>query len=131
MLLLRPLRRVLWPPATLRCALRVPLVCRGVARPHVNIVKRILYGLVATILLVPGANAASPGDSADGQRLHEANCTGCHNAGVYTRENRQVRSLDALKQQLEGCGHVAKKEFSVTETQSIIKYLNERFYHFQ
>jgi len=85
---------------------------------HLNIVKRIFYGSLAAILLIPGAYAASPGDSADGQRLHEANCTGCHNTGVYTRENRQVRSLDALKQQLEGCGHVAKKEFSVAETRT-------------
>jgi hypothetical protein len=92
-----------------------------VACPHLNIVKRILYGSLATILLIPGAYAALPGDIADGQRLHEANCTGCHNTGVYTRQNRQVRTLDALKQQLEGCGHVAKKEFSVAETQNIIK----------
>jgi hypothetical protein len=131
MLLLRPLWRGLRLPATLCCALRIPLVCRGVACPHLNIVKRFVYGALAAILLIPGAYAALPGDGADGQRLHEANCTGCHDTGVYTRENRQVRSLDALKQQLEGCGHVAKKEFSVAETQSIIKYLNERFYHFQ
>jgi mono/diheme cytochrome c family protein len=96
-----------------------------------GIVKRILLGPLAMILLIPGAYAALPGDSADGQRLHEANCMGCHNTSVYTRQNRQVRSLDALKQQLEGCGHVANKEFSAAETQNIIKYLNERFYHFQ
>ena len=94
-------------------------------------VKRILLGPLATILLMPSAYAALPGDSADGQRLHEGNCTGCHNTSVYTRQDRQVRSLDDLKQQLEGCGHVAKKEFSVAEAQNIIKYLNDRFYHFQ
>ncbi len=83
------------------------------------------------ILLIPGAYAALPGDGAAGQRLHEANCVSCHDTSVYTRQNRQVRSLDALKQQLEGCGHVANKEFSPAETQNIIKYLNEHFYHFQ
>ena len=41
-----------------------------------------------------------------------------------------VRSLDALKEQLGGCSHMAKKELSPVETQDIIKYLNDRFYRF-
>ena len=41
------------------------------------------------------------------------------------------RSLDALKKQLGGCSHMAKKEFSATETQNIIKYLNDQFYQFR
>ena len=71
------------------------------------------------------------GDGLDGQRLHDANCVSCHDTSVYTRQNRQVRSLDALTRQVEGCGHMAKKEFSATETQNLVKYLNDRFYHFQ
>ena len=42
-----------------------------------------------------------------------------------------VQSLDALKKQLGGCSHMAKKEFSAIETQNIIKYLNEQFYQFR
>jgi len=93
-------------------------------------VKCVLYASLM-ILLTPSAHAALPGDSADGKRLHDANCMGCHDTGVYTRKDRAVQSLDALKQQLEGCSHLAKKEFSVTETQNIVKYLNDRFYHFR
>jgi mono/diheme cytochrome c family protein len=92
--------------------------------------KCIFYGLLAT-LLVPSAYAALAGDSADGQRLHQANCTGCHDSSVYTRPNRQIHSLDALKQQVEGCGHAAKKEFSAAEIQNLVKYLNDGYYHFQ
>ena len=80
------------------------------------------------ILLIPRAYAALPGDSVDGKRLHDANCKECHDTGIYTRNNRLVRSLDALKQQLSGCSHMAKKEFSAIETQNIIKYLNDEFY---
>ena len=83
------------------------------------------------ILLAPCAFAAVPGDSAAGKRLHDANCTGCHDSGVYTRKDRTIRSLDALKHQLDGCSHAINKEFTATEAQDIIKYLNERFYHFQ
>jgi cytochrome c553 len=91
--------------------------------------KSILCVLLLTVLM-PSAHAALPGDSADGKRLHDANCTGCHDTGVYTRKNRHVRSLDALKQQLGTCAHAAKKEFSPTETQNIVKYLNDQFYKF-
>jgi hypothetical protein len=83
------------------------------------------------MLLTSGVYAALPGDDADGKRLHDANCTECHDTGVYTRKDRQVRSLDALKAQLASCSHAAKKDFSAADTRDIIKYLNDRFYHFE
>ena len=84
------------------------------------------------ILLMPSAYAASlPGDSADGKRLHDANCMGCHDTGIYTRNDRVVQSLDALKKQLASCTHMAKKVVSASETQDLLKYLNDQFYHFR
>jgi hypothetical protein len=84
------------------------------------------------ILLMPSAYAASlPGDSADGKRLHDANCMGCHDTSVFTRKDRLVQSLDALKKQLASCTHMSKKEFSASETQDLLKYLNDQFYHFR
>ena len=84
------------------------------------------------IVLMPSTYAAElPGDSADGKRLHDANCMGCHDTGIYTRKDHLVRSLDALKKQLSGCSHIANKEFSVIETQNIIKYLTDEFYQFR
>ena len=62
------------------------------------------------ILLTSSSYAASlPGDSADGKRLHDANCMGCHDTGIYTRKDQLVQSLDALKEQLASCNHMAKK----------------------
>jgi len=91
--------------------------------------KHAICALVA--LLMPLSSvAALPGDAAQGQRLHEANCSGCHDAGVYTRENRRIRSLDALRQQIDACGHMAKKDFSAAQARDLLKYLNERFYRF-
>ena len=53
------------------------------------------------IVLMPSAYAAQlPGDSADGSFLHDVNCRGCHDTGIYTRKERRIRSLDALKGQL-------------------------------
>ena len=69
--------------------------------------------LCALILLMPSAYAAQlPGDSADGSFLHDANCLGCHDTGIYTRKDRRIRSLDALKGQLANCSHMANQQFS-------------------
>ena len=84
-----------------------------------------------SILLMSNAHAASlSGDGANGKRLYEANCTGCHDNSVLTRNDRIVQSLDALKEQLAGCAHMANKEFSESETQDLLKYLNDQFYRF-
>jgi hypothetical protein len=84
------------------------------------------------VLLMPSAYAASlSGDSAEGKRLYEANCMGCHDTSVSTRKDRVVQSLAALKEQLASCTHMANKKFSESETQNLLKYLNDQFYHFR
>jgi mono/diheme cytochrome c family protein len=91
-----------------------------------------ILGVWLLILMMPNAHAAElPGDSADGKRLYDANCMGCHDTGIHTRKDRIVQSLDALKKRLGDCSHMARKEFSATETQNIIKYLNDQFYQFR
>ena len=93
--------------------------------------KSILFVSLLILLMPTSAYAELPGDSADGKRLHDANCMGCHDTGIYTRKDRLVQSLDALKKRLGDCSHMAKKEFSAIETQNIIKYLNDQFYQFR
>ncbi len=92
--------------------------------------KRIL-GVLVSMLLMPTAYAASlPGDSANGKRLYDANCTGCHDTSVFSRTDRVVQSLDALREQLVSCSHMANSEFSASEMQDLLKYLNNEFYDF-
>ena len=87
--------------------------------------------LTLLILLMSSAYAAAlPGDTTEGKRLHDANCMGCHNTGIYTRKDRLVQSLDALEKQLVGCTHMAKADLSKSEMQELLKYLNDQFYHF-
>jgi cytochrome c553 len=92
--------------------------------------KRILSASLL-ILLMPSAYAASlPGDSAEGKRLFDARCMECHQTDIFTRKDRKVQSLDALKAQLVACSHAAKVDFSAREMQDLLKYLNDQFYHF-
>ena len=93
--------------------------------------KSILCVSLLILLMPSSAYAELPGDSADGKRLHDANCMGCHDTSVFTRKDRLVQSLDAFKKQLASCTHMAKKEFSASETQDLLKYLNDQFYHFR
>jgi len=93
-------------------------------------VKRILYALIL-FSLTSSVHAAAPDDGAAGKRLHDANCVKCHDSGVYSRKDRQVKSLDGLKQQLDNCEHATNKEFSEPDTQSLVRYLNDQFYHFR
>jgi hypothetical protein len=93
-------------------------------------VKSVLYAAVMASM-ASGALAAPSDDGTDGKRLHDANCVGCHDSSVYTRKTRSVNSLDALKRQLETCGHASNKDLTPIEKQHIIKYLNDAFYHFR
>ena len=69
-----------------------------------------ILGVSLLILLMPSAYAAAlPGDSAEGKRLHDANCMGCHDTGIYTRKDRLVGSLDALQKRLDDCSHGKKR----------------------
>jgi hypothetical protein len=86
---------------------------------------------IPVMIFLTSAHAAVPGDSAEGKRLHDANCKGCHDSSVYTRKDHKVRSLDALGEQVENCTHMAQKEFAPAEKQNIVKYLNETFYKFK
>lgn len=89
-----------------------------------------LMGL-ALGLVQCAAHAALAGDSAEGQRLHEANCTRCHDASAYTDEDHKVDTLDGLVLQVEGCVEMIKKDFSAAQKQSLVKFLNERYYQFK
>jgi len=105
----------------------------GPALPQVGgkTMKGLIYASLL-ILLAPSASAASlPGDSANGKRLLDANCMTCHQTEIFTRKDRQVQSLDALKEQLVACSHAAKTDFSASEMQDLLKYLNDQFYHFE
>jgi hypothetical protein len=109
----------------------VELAVRWRAKRRRQTMKRILCAALL-ILLMPSAYAASlPGESAEGKRLYDANCMGCHDTSVLTRRDRLVQSLDALKTQLASCSHMAKREFTASETQDLLKYLNDQFYHFR
>ena len=85
---------------------------------------------MALFMLATSAQAALPGDVVEGRRLHDAHCMACHDTAVYTRKDRKMRSLDAVRAQLQNCAHMAKAELSAAQEQHLLKFLNEQFYRF-
>ena len=70
-------------------------------------------------------------DTAQGKMLLEKDCTKCHDSSVYTRSNRQVRSLGALQQRVRGCEVPAGVKWSDSQLNDVVNYLNKEFYHFK
>jgi hypothetical protein len=90
--------------------------------------------LVITLLNLLNISIASANDDAvlaHGKNLHDDKCMSCHKTKVYTREDRTVKTLDALEKQVNFCMKgAAKAEWTTTETNSVIEYVNNKFYKF-
>ncbi|MCW9012210.1 MAG: cytochrome c [Gammaproteobacteria bacterium] len=91
---------------------------------------KILFAILS-LSLASSAYAENDPVLAHGQNLHDQKCTSCHNNQVYTREDRRVKSLNALSNQVNNCMKgPAKADWTVSETNSVIEYLNTKFYKF-
>ncbi|MFW2374156.1 MAG: hypothetical protein ACN4GM_13610 [Gammaproteobacteria bacterium] len=66
-----------------------------------------------------------------GNKLHNEKCMNCHDTSVYTRQDRRVKTLQALSNQVNNCMKgPAKADWTVSETNSVVEYLNNKFYKF-
>jgi len=66
-----------------------------------------------------------------GKAPHDQKCMGCHKTEVYTRDNRTIKTLNALSNQVNNCMKgAAKAEWTEKRTGHVIDYLNSKFYKF-
>jgi hypothetical protein len=83
------------------------------------------------VLSVSARAAALPGNSADGKKLHDATCLSCHNDSVYKRQDRQIKNIEGLKEQIGSCGHMTNITLGKPQVNDLVKYLNETYYKFK
>ena len=66
-----------------------------------------------------------------GKNIHNEKCMSCHQSDIYTREDRKVKTMHALSNQVDNCMKgAAKAEWSSKQTSDVIDYLNSKFYKF-
>jgi hypothetical protein len=67
---------------------------------------------------------------AHGKELHDNHCTKCHGDEVYTRENRFVKSIDALSKQVVRCKDNTDAPWFDEDTDAVVMFLNKKYYRF-
>jgi len=66
-----------------------------------------------------------------GEAPHNQKCMSCHKTDVYTREDRNIKTLHALSNQVNNCMKgAAKAEWTKKQTEDVVDYLNNKFYKF-
>ena len=94
---------------------------------NLEIKMRHFYISIFAVFFTTSLQAA---DIENGNDLHFENCTGCHDATVYTRDNRVVRSLTRLGTQVRFCKDSLELTWFDDEVDDVIGYLNKEYYHF-
>ena len=93
--------------------------------------KQTLFFILLGFTLSSTAMAYENPDLRLGKKLHDDKCMNCHDTSVYSRQDRRVKTLQALSNQVNNCMKgPAKADWTVSETNSVIDYLNNKFYKF-
>ena len=67
---------------------------------------------------------------AHGQEAHKNHCYKCHTDQVYTRDNRFVKSLDALSKQVVRCKEGSNIPWFDEDADAVVQFLNQKYYKF-
>jgi hypothetical protein len=67
---------------------------------------------------------------AHGEKAHSEHCVKCHTDSVYTRENRRVKSIDALGKQVRRCRDNIGISWFDEDTDAVVQFLNQKYYKF-
>ena len=84
---------------------------------------------IAVLLLAAGMPTLAA-DAERGRRLHDEQCTRCHDAGMYTRQQRIVKSYAALRERVQQCELAAELMWFEEDVDDVAAYLDREFYHF-
>jgi mono/diheme cytochrome c family protein len=85
--------------------------------------------LLCGALLLGVASAQAAGDPLRGEQLHR-DCLGCHGTELYVPPRAKVKTLAALKKEIERWNDRVNPKFSKQEIEDLVAYLNRDFYKF-
>ncbi len=64
------------------------------------------------------------------EKLLQKDCTQCHGNWMYEREDKKTKDFKALKRRVNFCKNPANATWFDDETEAVIHYLNDHYYHF-
>ena len=80
------------------------------------------------VTISPATTAADTGHC---QNLVKEHCSGCHDDGIYTREERRVTTLDGLQNQVRRCDINLGLKWFDDDINDVVTYLNNQYYKFE
>jgi len=96
-----------------------------------NSIKSLLFFSAISISSICYADGEKITDAvAHGEETHKNHCYKCHTDEVYTRENRFVKSIDALSQQVVRCKDSNNIPWFDEDTDAVVQFLNKKYYRF-
>lgn len=98
----------------------------------------IVAALLTSTMMSAHANPFDKADAAKGKMLVEKHCISCHassfggdGSGIYTREDRIVKTSKGLVQQIRNCNTNLGLQWFDDDELNVARYLNERYYRFE
>ncbi len=88
-------------------------------------------GILPALLVLMTTAPLYAADISHGKSLQQENCMGCHDDGMYTRDNRRVNSMDSLQKQVTRCEQSLGLKWFDDDVSAVTDYLNTSFYHFK
>jgi len=67
---------------------------------------------------------------AHGEEAHKNHCYKCHTDRIYTREDRFVKSIDALSKQVLRCKEGSNVPWFEEDADAVVQFLNKKYYRF-
>lgn len=67
---------------------------------------------------------------AHGEKAHKDHCYKCHSDDVYTRNDRFVKSVDALSKQVVRCKEGSDIPWFDEDADAVVQFLNNKYYRF-
>ena len=65
-----------------------------------------------------------------GEEAHKNHCYKCHTDDIYTRENRFVKSIDALSKQVVRCQEGSNIPWFDEDAEAVVQFLDKKYYKF-
>jgi mono/diheme cytochrome c family protein len=89
---------------------------------------RVMW-LALPVLLAMAQPASAAGDAERGARLHQ-DCLGCHGTELYVAPRAKIKSLAALRREVERWNDRMNPKFTRQEVEDLVAWLNRDFYRF-